>query len=129
MKMHNKRPVNLDLTTMRFPIPAIASILHRVSGVILFLLLPLLLVAAEWSLRSPMDFAELRLWMASPLFKLLFWGMLAAFIYHLLAGLRHILMDMGFGESLSCGRLSAKVVIGLSVVFILMAGAWLWLAI
>lgn len=124
--MNKQRPVNLDLFTIKFPITAIISILHRISGVLLFLLIPFVLWMLSVSLSDPIRFTELQLLMKSPLVKLVLWGLLAALIYHLIAGIRHIVMDMGFGEELTTARLSARGVIVMAVVLILLAGIWLW---
>lgn len=124
--MKKQRPVNLDLKTMKFPIPAIASILHRISGIILFLLIPVMLCILNCSLKSADDFARVASYFANPITKLLVWGFVSALIYHLLAGLRHIAMDMGFGETLSAGRTTARLVIALSLILIITAGWLLW---
>ena len=62
----------------------------------------------------------------SPLAKLIVWGLLSALLYHLVAGVRHLIMDMGVGESLEGGKLGSKIVIVVSVVVILLAGVWIW---
>lgn len=124
--MIKQRPKNLNLLTIRFPVPAIVSILHRISGVILYLLIPLILWALSLSLSSPDDFDTLHQFLSSPLMKLLMWGFLSAFIYHFFAGIRHLLMDIHIGDELKSGRLSAQITIVLSAVFILLAGIWLW---
>ena len=120
------RPKNLNLLTIHFPIPAIASILHRISGLILFLFIPLMLWALSFSLSSSQDFDTLAQFFTTPLMKLIVWGVLAAFIYHFVAGIRHLLMDIHIGEELKSGRLSAWITIVLSAVLIILAGIWLW---
>lgn len=124
--MTKQRPKNLNLLTIRFPIPAIVSILHRISGLILFLLIPLMLWGLHLSLSSPDDFDNLHLFLSSPLMKFLIWGSLSAFIYHFFAGIRHLLMDIHVGDELKSGRLSAMLTLTISVVFIILAGIWLW---
>ncbi len=121
-----QRPKNLNLLTIRFPIPAIVSILHRISGVILFLLIPFMLWALNLSLSSPNDFDNLHLFLSSPLMKLFLWSFLSAFIYHFFAGIRHLLMDVQVGDELKSGRLSAKLTMAISIVFIILVGIWLW---
>jgi succinate dehydrogenase / fumarate reductase cytochrome b subunit len=121
-----QRPKNLNLLTIRFPLPAIVSILHRISGVILFLLIPLMLWMLNLSLSSSQDFDHLHLFLSSPLVKVFIWGFLSAFIYHFFAGIRHLLMDVHVGDELKGGRLSAKLTMVVSVVFIILAGIWLW---
>ncbi len=124
--MTNKRPVNLDIGTIRLPVTAYASILHRVSGVILFVVVGFLLWALDRSLSSPEGFAQIKSVLTHPLAKLVCWGSLAALSYHFAAGIRHLLMDMGIGESLEGGRLGAKLVFVATVVLILLAGVWVW---
>ena len=124
--MNDKRPVNLDLSTIKFPVTAIASITHRVTGVAIFLALPILLWMLDRSLASPESFADLKELMTSPLVKLVGWAILAVLLYHLVAGIRHLVMDAGVGESLEGGRRGAKLVFIISVVLILLVGGWIW---
>jgi len=121
-----QRPKNLNLFTIRFPIPAIISILHRISGIILFLVVPFMLWGLSLSLSSPQDFDDLHLFLSSPFMKLLIWSCLSAFIYHFIAGIRHLLMDVHVGEELKSGRLSAKLTLVISIILIILAGIWLW---
>ncbi|HSX70886.1 MAG TPA: succinate dehydrogenase, cytochrome b556 subunit [Pseudomonas sp.] len=124
--VNSQRPVNLDLRTIKLPITAYTSILHRISGVILFLGIVIVLFALDKSLASEEGFAEVQAYLASPLAKLIIWGLLSALLYHLVAGVRHLIMDMGFGESLEGGKLGSKIVIAVSVVVIVLAGVWVW---
>ncbi|WP_028372639.1 succinate dehydrogenase, cytochrome b556 subunit [Legionella lansingensis] len=125
--MNKKRPINLDLRTMKFPPMAIASILHRISGLVLFLLTPAILYFLDVSLRGPQSYAELHtIILDSPVHKLVLWAFCAAFIYHLLAGIRHLIMDAGYGEQLSSGRRSAIFVIVLAIILTLLLGIWIW---
>ncbi|MBM69944.1 MAG: succinate dehydrogenase, cytochrome b556 subunit [Haliea sp.] len=124
--MKDKRPVNLDIGSMRLPITAWASITHRASGVFLFFAMVFLVWALDMSLRSPEDFAMLQEALSGPLAKLILWAIAAGLIYHALAGIKHIIMDFGIGESLEGGTLGARLVIGLSVVLILLAGVLIW---
>ena len=127
--VNQQRPVNLDLGSIKFPPMAIASILHRISGVVLFLLLPVMLYFLKLSLASEASFTHLKVLLeTSPFYKLLVWAFISAWLYHLLAGIRHLLMDMGIGETVSFARRSAFLVVGISVLGILMMGACLWLA-
>ena len=101
---------------------AIVSILHRMSGLLLFLLMPLMLYFLQLSLNSPQSFADLRHTLANPWLKIVLWAFSAALVYHLLAGIRHLLMDLGWGEQLSQGRTSASLVIGCSVILTIFLG-------
>lgn len=124
--MKDKRPVNLDLSTIHQPRAAIASILHRISGVIVFAGTAILLWLLDISLTSPEGFAELREAGMSPLAKLIIWGVLAALGYHMVAGVRHLLMDIGIGESSEGGPRGAVIVFAVSAVLIVLLGVWVW---
>lgn len=124
--MNNHRPKNLNLLTIRFPIPAIVSILHRISGVILFLLIPAFLWALSLSLSSSQDFDYIHQFLASSFIKFLIWCFLSAFIYHLIAGIRHLLMDIHIGDKLKTGRLTAQLTMVASAILIVLTGIWLW---
>jgi len=121
-----KRPINLNLLTIRFPVTAIASILHRISGFILFLLIPVFLGLFAVSLRSPQGFLVVHRSLTCPLSKLVILAVLLVLFYHLLAGIRHLLMDMGIGESLAKARFSAGFVIALTMVLTALMGMYLW---
>lgn len=120
------RPVNLALGTLKFPPMAIASILHRLSGIGIFILLPYMLCMLHCSLTDAASFRATKALIQHPMHKLIIFVFIAAVIYHLLAGIRHIIMDIGFGESVSAGRASAIAVIALAFIFTLLAGLWLW---
>jgi succinate dehydrogenase / fumarate reductase cytochrome b subunit len=124
--VNNQRPKNLNLFTIRFPIPAIASILHRISGFILFLLIPFILWILQSSLISEQNFDDIRQTLTSPLMKFIIWCSLSAFIYHFVAGIRHLLMDIHIGEELKSGRIGAILTIIISLLFIILTGIWLW---
>lgn len=124
--MNNNRPVNLDLTKFRFPLPALTSIVHRVTGVILFVGMVFLLYGLDQSLTSPEGFESVKECLDSFLAKFIIWGVVSALLYHIVAGVKHLLMDMGIGETLEGGVLGAKVTIVLSVILIVLAGVWIW---
>ena len=124
--MKSQRPVNLDLRTIKLPVTAYTSILHRVSGVILFVGLVIMLYALDKSLSSEQGFDEVKACLTSPLAKLVTWALLSALLYHLVAGVRHLIMDAGIGETLEGGKRGSKIVIAVSVVIIVLAGVWIW---
>ena len=124
--MKDKRPVNLNIGTIDWPLAAIASILHRISGVIVFVGIGVLLWLLDTSLSSQEGFAALRSAGASPLLKLLLWVALAALAYHLVAGVKHLLLDFGIGDSRAAGPVGAKLVIAISAILILLLGVWVW---
>jgi succinate dehydrogenase / fumarate reductase cytochrome b subunit len=124
--VNKKRPVNLDLGSMKFPPMAIASILHRISGILLFILLPVLICFLGQSLQSETAFNHLKMDLAAPAYKLVLWAFSAALAYHILAGIRHMIMDWGFGDHLCASRRSAIVVIALAVIATILLGMWIW---
>lgn len=124
--MSDQRPKNLNLFTIRLPVPAIASILHRISGMILFFAIPFFLWALQTSLSSEENFEALHQSVTSPLSKVIIWALLSAFLYHFVAGIRHLLMDINLGVALKSGRISAFLTIGISIVLIALTGIWLW---
>jgi succinate dehydrogenase / fumarate reductase cytochrome b subunit len=122
----DKRPVNLDIGTMRLPLTAWTSIAHRASGVFLFAGMAVLIWALDASLASPESFASLQECLANPLAKLVIWAVVAGLIYHSVAGVKHLVMDLGVGETMEGGTLGAKVVLAVSAVLIVLAGVWIW---
>ena len=78
------------------------------------------------SLSSEADFNSLKEIMALPLAKLVLWGVLAALSYHLVAGIKHLIMDLGVGETLEGGKLGAKITFAVSIVLIILSGVWVW---
>lgn len=123
--MNRPRPINLNLLTIRFPLPAIVSILHRVSGVVLFLSIPLVLWGLSLTL-TPDGFDAFQDAYDSFFVKFFLWLMLVPFCYHLIAGIRHLLMDIHIGDTLKAGRASARYVILAAILLIILAGVWLW---
>lgn len=124
--MSKARPKFLNLFQIRQPAPAIVSILHRISGAILFLFLWLFLTGMQRSLASPESYAELRALLDQPLMKLLLLGLLWAYIHHSLAGIRHLGLDLRLGIQLPAARTTAYVVLTSSLVLTLIVGALLW---
>ena len=125
--MLKQRPVYLDLVRIRLPLPGIVSILHRVSGALLFLIgIPLLLGALAASLESPEAYAELRASFAHPLAKLVLIGFLWAYLHHFFAGIRFLLLDTLQGIELASARRSSVAVLAVSLALTLIIGARLW---
>ena len=124
--MINQRPKNLNLFTIHFPIPAIVSILHRISGFALFILIPIVIWIWGLSVSSPDTFSTVQQWLSSPLLKFLLWLFLVPFCYHLVAGIRHLLMDINIGDELKSGRLAAWITMVVAAVLVILVGVWLW---
>ena len=124
--MKDTRPINLDLTTVKFPLPAITSILHRISGVGLFFGIGVMLYFLQLSLESEAGFDRvLELLRATPV-KLTIWLILAGLLYHLIAGIKHLLMDWGLGESREGARRGAQVTLALAIVAAVMSWGMIW---
>lgn len=121
-----QRPKFLNLAEIKQPVPAIASILHRISGVGLFLMLPLLIWLLDLSLRSADSFQTLQAVVGHPLVKLLLIGLLWAFLHHFCMGIRILLIDIHVGVEKAQARTSAKAVLFISLVLTLILGAKLW---
>ena len=124
--MNDQRPVNLDLRTFRFPITAIISILHRISGFLLALLIPFLLWGLQTSLDSYDGFDTMQDCFSSIGSRIVLWLVLSMLWYHLIAGIRHVLMDFGIGETKEGGRHGAFCVIALAAIAVILTGVWLW---
>jgi succinate dehydrogenase / fumarate reductase cytochrome b subunit len=123
--VNKQRPVNLNLAAFKFPVTSISSILHRVTGVVLFLSIPLCLWALQMSLSAD-GFAELKSIFTGMVAKTIIWLILSMLAYHIVAGIRHLLMDAGIGESHQAGRMGSYLVIVLGVVMAALLGVWLW---
>ena len=121
------RPVYLNLLAIRQPWPAIVSILHRISGALLFLVgIPLALWGLDASLRSPEAYTAFATTMSHPLAKLVALALLWSVVHHLLAGLRHLLLDMHVGVELAPARRSSVVVLVLGIVVTAAIALRLW---
>ena len=125
-----KRPVyrNIHVTQIlgyRLPVAGIVSILHRISGALMFLIgLPLILWLFQESLISELGFERFRTAVGNPLVKVLLLGMIWAFCHHLVAGVRYLLLDNHVGLEKESAANSAKAVIGISLALTLaLAGA------
>ena len=124
--MSRARPKFLNLLQIRQPVPAVVSILHRVSGAVLFLFLWLFLAGLQKSLLSPESYAELKTYIAHPFAKLLLLGFLWAYLHHTFAGIRHIALDLRWGIDLPKARASAWGVLVLGLAITAFVGVVLW---
>ena len=124
--MNKKRPVNLDIATIKLPITAYVSILHRVSGVFLFAGVAVLLWMLDASLDSEEGINSIGELATSPVCQFVLWAVLAGLAYHMVLGIRHLIMDFGIGESLKGGQAGAKIALAIAIVLIVLAGVWVW---
>jgi len=125
-RMPKPRPKYLNLLQIRMPVPAVISIMHRASGAVLFLVIPLLLYLLQTSLESANGFAAIRSVFTTPLAKLVLIGLLWAFLHHFCAGIRHLVLDLDIGTDLAPARASSWAVIVVSVTLSLVCGVLIW---
>lgn len=121
-----KRPKNLNLFTIRLPVNAIISILHRMSGMALFLVLPALLWALSQSVQSEASYMALTTMLQHWLVKLFLLALSCAFFHHFYAGLRHLAMDVHWMTSLQKARLSSRFVLCLDVLSVAAFACVIW---
>jgi succinate dehydrogenase / fumarate reductase cytochrome b subunit len=121
-----KQVSSLNLFTIQFPLTAIVSILHRISGVLLFLAIPLLLWVFRESLASAEQYASIRIIFSSTTVKAMLWLLCSTLFYHLLAGIRHILIDFRVGSSKQTSQLTARIVLILAILSSICIGVAIW---
>ena len=125
--MKDNRPVNLDLTTVRFPITAIASILHRVCAVIVWVGVGFYLIALHSLLSSEASFKQFHeLMETSFLAQFVAWGLLSAFSYYCTGSVKHIIQDFGYFEDFEGGKLISWAAIALGGLLSILAGVVIW---
>lgn len=121
-----RRPKNLNLFTIRLPINAVISIMHRMSGMVLFLIQPLLLWALTVSLSGQDGYMALSELMQHWTIKLVLLALSWAFFHHFYAGLRHLAMDVHWMTSLQKARLSSRLVLFLVAVSVAIFAVVIW---
>ena len=122
-----KRPKNLDLTTIKLPVPGVVSILHRISGALLFLVgIPLLLIYLQSVSGTSLDYQQVSFLYNNPIVKLIALVMLWSFLHHFCAGIRYLLLDLHIGIELSGARLSSQIVLAISLFLTVLIGVKLW---
>lgn len=108
-----------QLVNYRLPLSGLVSILHRVSGFLMFLLLPFVLYLLERSITSEISFDYLRGFASHWFVKLVILALSWAYLHHFIAGIRHLFMDMHVGLSKEGSRNSATTVLAMSLVLTL----------
>lgn len=124
--MKKQRPVNLQLNTISFPPTAIVSILHRVSGVAMFIAMIFIIWAWATALNSGDGFDMVKEVMGGIFGKIIAIGTVSLLTFHIVVGIRHVIMDMGYWEELDSGNTSAKVSIVLWLILTAAAGVAIW---
>jgi succinate dehydrogenase / fumarate reductase cytochrome b subunit len=121
------RPKNLNLFTIRLPINALVSILHRATGCALFLILPIILLLLQLSLSSAQHYETVIAILHSPIIKLMLIGLAWAFFHHFFAGVRHLAMDVHWMTTLMKARYTSKVVLILGALATLVLAVKIWI--
>lgn len=124
--MTKRRPKHLNLFVIKLPLPGMVSILHRASGALLFLSIPVVLFLLETSLASETGFAAVKQALSGGLARLVLLGLLWALLHHFFAGLRYLAMDLHYCIALPQTRRSSMAVLAASLTLTLLLGAWLW---
>lgn len=117
------RPVHLDLLRIHLPVGGWVSILHRVSGALLFLAFPAGVWMLSTSLADEAGFERMAAWLGHPALKLVVLALTWALAHHLLAGLRHLALDFHCCVARDCARASARAVL-LASAALTLAAAW-----
>ena len=126
--MTAERPVSLSLPGLfaAMPVTAVASILHRISGVVLFAGVLYLCYLLDTALADRAGYARAAAVVATPAGSLALWAILVALAYHLLAGVKHLLLDFHVGDTLRAARAGSWITILLTLVAAAAAALWLW---
>lgn len=127
--MKERGPSNIGLGSIRnykFPITAVSSILHRLSGVFLFILIPFMLWVLDRSLQSSAGFYQVKSILTNGFISFIFWLGVTAITYHIFAGIRHLLMDIGVGETMCVAKVTSILVIVLGVLAAILWGIIIW---
>ena len=111
MNNKNKRPVYLNLFQIRLPVAGVVSILHRITGVVTVISLPLSLYALPQSLASADEYAAVTGYLSLPWVRVLLMVLAVALALHFLAGVRHLLLDIDVGVTRRVARWSAWAVL------------------
>ena len=126
--MQSDRPVYLNIINlaMALPLAGIVSFAHRITGIVLFFGIGFGLYALQMALSSPEGFAAATALLAEPLPKFIMLALVFVLTLHILAGIKHLLLDFHVGDSLTAARLGAQIVVVLTVIVTAVLGALLW---
>jgi succinate dehydrogenase / fumarate reductase cytochrome b subunit len=126
MGKNKKRPVYLNLFKIRLPVGGVLSILHRATGAFLVLLLPFALYILDRSLQDPVAFSEIAECLTSLTGRIALLIIVWAFAQHFMSGIRHLLLDVGIGDSKTAARLNAWLAFAASGFIVILTGVCLW---
>ena len=125
MGKKNKRPVYLNLFKIRLPVTGVVSIIHRATGALLVLLLPVALYLLQRSLQDPEAFARIASSAATLPGRLVWLLIVWAFAQHFFSGVRHLLLDVDIGIERTQARRGAWFAFIATAVVVLLAGVCL----
>jgi succinate dehydrogenase / fumarate reductase cytochrome b subunit len=127
VKRPTVRPKYYDLNLLNLPMPGLVSIFHRITGVAMFLfLIPLVLAILQATLTSDAAFNTWKSYFAHPLVKLVVIGFVWAYLHHLFAGIRYLLLDIHVGIAKEPAQASAKVVLIAGIIATAVFAARIW---
>lgn len=126
--MQKKRPIFLQPAQIRLPVPGIVSIMHRISGLALFVCLPWLLWLFSGTLSNESAFECYQAWVHNPLVIIVLILLLWAFLHHALAGIRFLFLDIHKGLNLSTARTTAKSVLVVEFILLIIIVGACWLS-
>jgi succinate dehydrogenase / fumarate reductase cytochrome b subunit len=125
--LKKKRPLWYNLSLLNLPLPGVVSILHRISGALLFVFAAWLLYLLDASLASAERYEEIRSTVAHPIAKVLLLGLLWAYLHHLCAGVRFLFLDIHKGIDLPAARVTSVIVLVASLALTaVLGGVLLW---
>ena len=125
--LKKKRPLWYDLNLLNLPLPGVISILHRISGALLFVFAAWLLYLLDASLASAERYDAIKASLAHPLAKLVLLGLLWAYLHHLCAGVRYLFLDIHRGIDLPTARITSVIVLAVSLALTaVLGGMLLW---
>ena len=127
MKQSTQRPVFLNLLQIRLPLGGVLSIIHRVSGVLLVLAIPVLIYFLQLLNGGEESFAQARALLQTVPGKIIFSLITWLLIQHSMSGIRHLLMDLDFSYNKHIARTTAIVAFSFSFILIVFTGALIWL--
>jgi len=126
--MNPDRPVNLPLSrlALAMPVTAVASILHRITGIVLFAGVFFLCYLLDRAATDAAGFEHAEALLVAPLGKLALWLVLTSLAYHVVAGVKHLLLDFHIGDTLKGGRAAAWISLAVASVAAVVLAIWLW---